>query len=90
MKFSEGNGHDRGRVDRIPLGAGHVVYTPGNPPPQETEVPLALEQVLLNDLKEHPEVRILAILPLIQNGNTIRIHLWYETLPGTVAPPTQN
>jgi hypothetical protein len=80
MRFAEGNGHGKGIVQRTPIRNGHVVYHAGNPPPPEELMGLALEQNLRKDLIENPSVRVRAVLPIVQEGNTLMIHLWYDDM----------
>ena len=75
-----GNGSGKGNTDRIPLAPGWVVYQAGTPPPAEEDLPLALSQHLQKDLTENPSVRVRSSLPIVQNGNTVAIHLWYDDL----------
>jgi hypothetical protein len=78
MKFSEGNGHGKGLVQRTPVREGYVIYHAGSPAPPPEEVPNALDYLLTKDLSENPTIRVLGALPIVREGNTIRIHLWYE------------
>jgi hypothetical protein len=54
-----------------------VIYHAGEPPPPESEIPLLLNEMLQKDLLEHPSVEPRLLLPIVREGNTIAIHLWY-------------
>jgi hypothetical protein len=71
-----GNGTGKGFVRRTPMAADWVLYHAIDPPPPEKELPL-----LQQDLAENPTIKVVAILPIVREGNTIAIHMWY-TYPG--------
>lgn len=75
-----GNGSGKGIVHRSPLAPGWVIYHVGEPPPAAEDVPFALNHHLMQDLQEHPSIRVRAALPILQGGNTVAIHLWYDDL----------
>jgi hypothetical protein len=64
------------------LAPGWVVYQAGTPPPERKKLPFALQGHLRKDLTEHPTVRVRSSLGIVQDGNTVAIHLWYDQLPG--------
>ena len=72
-----GNGSGKGLAHRTPLKPGWVIYHAGDPPPPESELPLLLNDMLQKDLLDNPSVEPRLILPLVREGNTIAIHLWY-------------
>jgi hypothetical protein len=72
-----GNGSGKGLAHRTPLRLGWVIYHAGDPAPPESEGPLLLNEMLQKDLLENPSIEPRLILPLVREGNTIAIHLWY-------------
>jgi hypothetical protein len=72
-----GNGSGKGLAHRTPLRPGWVIYHAGSPPPPESELPLLLNEMLQKDLLANPSVEPRLILPLVREGNTVAIHLWY-------------
>jgi hypothetical protein len=56
-----------------------VIYHAGDPAPPDSELPLMLHEMLRKDLLDNPSVEPRLVLPLVRDGNTIAIHLWYTT-----------
>ena len=73
-----GNGGTRGLEDVTVICEGFVQFRP-NPqhPPPANEMAIALAEVLPKWLKENP-VRVREVLPLVKDGNTITLFLWYD------------
>ena len=67
---------ERYEMVRRTLAPGWVYFTPGNPPP--ARVPAFLNLDLIQWLKENKQVKIRATLPMVENGNTVAIHVWYD------------
>ena len=62
---------------------GHAIfYADDDSPPPIEEMPHALGQALQNWMAENTEVVMRSSLPIVQNGQTIAIHLWYD--PATI------
>lgn len=73
-----GNGGSRGLVDAIAICEGFVLFkaNPQHPPP-DGEMPIALAEVLPKWLKDNPG-RVRDTLPLVKDGNTIGVFLWFD------------
>ena len=62
---------------------GHVVfYADDDHPPPAAELPTVLGHALQDWMGENPDVVVRSSLPIVQNGQTIAIHLWYD--PSTI------
>ena len=72
-----GNGSGKRLAHRTPLRPGWVLYHAGDPPPPESELPLMLSEMLQKDLLDNPSIDPQLFLPIVRDGNTIAIHLWY-------------
>ena len=66
-----GNGEKKAVIHRTPVRPGWVLYHAGDPPPPPNQIPIALDNHLTRDLQDHPQIRVLNILPIVQDGNTI-------------------
>lgn len=75
-----GNGDSKGFTSVVPLGPGWVLFlaSPSDPPPAN-DLPFALSQGLEQWLRSQPDVRVRCTLPITKDGNTIGIHIWYDT-----------
>ena len=69
---------ERYEMVRRTLAPGWVYFTPGDPPPPPARVPAFLNLDLIQWLKENKQVKIRATLPMVENGNTVAIHVWYD------------
>ncbi len=74
-----GNGSSKGFTNAMKLGPGWVLFLASqtDPPPPD-ELPYALSQGLEQWLKAKPGVRVRTTLPILKDGNTIGIHVWYD------------
>jgi hypothetical protein len=74
-----GNGASKGLTNAVTLGPGWVLFlaSQSDPPPAE-ELPFALSQGMEQWLRSQPAVRVRATLPIVSDGNTVGIHLWYD------------
>ena len=62
---------------------GHVVLSADDDDPSSPEaLPVMLETAMQQWLEENPELFVRSTLPIIQNGQTIAIHIWYD--PATI------
>ena len=66
-------------IDRIELGTGWVCFQPGSdrPPPFE-QLPALLNETFYTWLQRNPEFKVQSVLPIVENGNTVLIHVWFE------------
>jgi hypothetical protein len=74
-----GNGSGKGVVLVSTQGPGWaVVYPSPNDPPPPDQLPYHLSLSLEKWLKERPGVRVRTTLPIVKDGDTIGIHVWYD------------
>ena len=75
-----GNGSGKGVAHRSQVRPGYVIYHAGDPAPAPEDLPVLFNKMVLDDLGELPQIRVQAVLPIVREGNTIAIHLWYQDL----------
>jgi hypothetical protein len=64
----------------VQLGDGWVIFRAGITPMTETErVPTAISEVMAAWLKERPDLHVRATLPIVEEGNTIAVHVWFDS-----------
>ena len=80
MEFTGGNGSGKTVVVREPIAPGWVIYKAGDPPPPLDQLPLALINNLQKDLDGNANVRFLALVPIVSDGNTVALCMQYKTL----------
>ena len=42
------------------------------------ELPAMLSEALAKWMHQHPDVQIIHVVPVSQNGNTVELHAWFE------------
>ena len=72
------NGNTKITINATRLGPGWLFFTPGEHALSEREIPHWLGRCLSDWLRDHPDARPRAVLPLVSDGNTVGIHLWYD------------
>ena len=65
-------------IERRDITPGWSYFTPGDPPPPADRVPAFLNLDVIRWLKENKQIRVRATLPMVENGNTVAIHVWYD------------
>ncbi len=65
-------------IDRVDMGTGWVCFQAGDKPPPPDQLPAFLNQTLYTWLKRNPEFRLRAVLPIVEGGNTVLIHVWFD------------
>jgi hypothetical protein len=65
-------------IDRIDMGTGWVCFQGGDNPPPPTELALILNDACSVWLDRNPEFKVRAILPLVVEGNTVVINVWFD------------
>lgn len=86
------NGHGKqepkGLVDVVPLFEGCSIFVP-NPkqPPPDDELPVALADVLQKWMLANA-VRVRETLPIVKDGNTVALFVWWERLTGASPGPS--
>jgi hypothetical protein len=74
-----GNGSSKGYTNLVTLGPGWVPFMASeSDPPSPDVLPYALSQGLEQWSKGQPGVRVRTTLPIVKDGNTIGIHIWYD------------
>ena len=65
-------------IDRVEMGTGWVSFQGGENPPSPDQLPLFLNDALSNWLSRNPEFRVRTILPIVVEGNTVAINVWFD------------
>lgn len=65
-------------IDRVELGSGWACFRAGKKSPAPELLPTYLNHVLFTWLQRHEEFTVRATLPIVENGNTVAIHVWYD------------
>ena len=65
-------------IDRIELGTGWVCFQGGETPPPPGQLPLYLNDALANWLRNNSEFKVRTVLPLVVDGNTVAINVWFD------------
>ena len=66
-------------VDRIDVGTGWLCFVPKpgtNPRPDR--LPYALSRAIEDTFKQTPTLTVRETLPIVSNGNTMAIHVWFD------------
>lgn len=59
--------------------SGHAIFQADDKrPPVSDMLPKLLSESVANWVKQRPEIAVRATLPLVKDGQTIAVHLWYE------------
>jgi hypothetical protein len=70
--------HKQITIDRIDMGTGWVCFQPGDQPPPPDQMPGYLNHDFYNWLQRNPEFRVRAVLPIVEKGNTVLLHVWFD------------
>lgn len=65
-------------IDRVEMETGWVCFQGGETPPAPDQLPLILNDAVSNWLKNHPEFKVRAMLPIVVQGNTQAINIWFD------------
>lgn len=65
-------------IDRVEMGTGWVCFEGGENPPAPEQLPLYLHDALENWLRNNAEFKIRTVLPIVVNGNTVAINVWFD------------
>jgi len=65
-------------IDRMEMGTGWVCFQTGDNPPSLEELPAYLNQAFYSWLQRNPEFKVQTVLPIVESGNTVAIHVWFE------------
>jgi hypothetical protein len=66
-------------VTRLEMGTGWVLFVPNpdRPPPPEA-LPAVLHGSVAEWVRQNSIITVRDTLPVIQNGNTVGIHVWFD------------
>ena len=65
-------------IDRIDMGTGWVCFQPGKNSPPPEHLPALLNRSVCTWLKRNPEFTVRTVLPIVERGNTVAIHVWFD------------
>jgi hypothetical protein len=65
-------------IDRVEMGIGWVCFEGGETPPPPDQLPLYLNDAIANWLRSNSEFKVTTTMPLVVNGNTVAINIWFE------------
>lgn len=71
-------GSSRVTIDRVDMGEGYVCFQAGKQPPAPEELPYYLHRALQDWLRRNSEFRIRTAMPIVANGQTVAIHVWFD------------
>jgi hypothetical protein len=73
------NGDGKIEVGVAKMGEGWVVFQPGiTPTTDRRQVPKALSEIMSGWLMQRANLHVRATLPIVEDGNTVAIHVWFE------------
>ncbi len=65
-------------IDRIEMDIGWVCFQGGDTPPPNEQLPYFLNDALTTWLKCNPDFTVRTVLPLVVEGNTVAINVWFD------------
>lgn len=65
-------------VNRLDMETGWAVFVASSTPPKPEDLPLYLSKAVAAWQKQNPMLKVRATLPIVANGNTIAVHVWFE------------
>ena len=65
-------------IDRVEMGTGWACFQAGKQQPPVELLPSYLNHTFYNWLQRNQEFTIRATLPIVEKGNTVAIHVWYD------------
>ena len=65
-------------IDRVEMEIGWVCFQGGDTPPPSDQLPYFLFDALASWLKGNPEFTVRTVLPLVVEGNTVAINVWFD------------
>jgi hypothetical protein len=79
MQFRhEGNGHDKVRIHTTQIAHGYVIIHADDIKTIVDGTPVFVSLTLEKWLKDNPTVRVRATLPIVKDGQTIAVHVWFD------------
>ena len=69
---------DTEAINRLDMGTGWACFLASGTPPKPEELPLYLSKAVAAWMKQTPSLTVRATLPIVANGNTIAVHVWFD------------
>ena len=74
----KGNGDGKIEIGVVEMGKGWVMFRAGITPTTDVRrVPTAINEVMTAWLKERASLLVRATLPIVEEGNTVAVHVWF-------------
>jgi hypothetical protein len=77
----QGNGDRKVEVEFIDH-PGYVLVAPKNPAPFPAAIALVINAAVVDWMREQKNIRVRAVLPINESGNTVAVHIWYDRADG--------
>jgi hypothetical protein len=75
----KGNGDGGIDIGVVTVGEGWVMFRAGITPTTDLgRVPSLLNETMLTWAKANPTARVRSTLSIVENGNTVTIHVWFD------------
>jgi hypothetical protein len=65
-------------ISRVDLQTGWVMFEGGRPAPPREDLPALLTHTMERWLEQNPHIIVRAVLPIIQRGTTVALHVWFD------------
>jgi hypothetical protein len=78
MRRSEGNGHGKVNILVEKKSEGYVIIAPDKIDNLDEGTPIFVSRTVESWLKDHPEAKIRCALPIVRQGDTLAVHLWFD------------
>src|SRR5262245_39812619 len=79
MRFrQEGNGHGKVIIQVTDKGPGYVIICPEKIDVIAEGTPVFISRTVESWLADRPGARVRCALPIVQDGQTIAVHLWFD------------
>jgi hypothetical protein len=70
---------DQIEVERVELATGWAIFqAKPDTDPRPDRLPFALGRAVTDMLRQTPTLTVRATLPIVSNGNTVAIHVWFD------------
>src|SRR5579859_886681 len=89
----EANGHHKVEVRMTRIGYGYVTFH--TEPLEGEHSPLCISSAINEWVAANESVRVRSLCPIVKNGNTVLVHIFYDgieerVLPSVVNPPWES
>ncbi|HJZ89265.1 MAG TPA: hypothetical protein VKE40_00235 [Gemmataceae bacterium] len=74
----QGNGEDRTQIDFV-ARPNYVLICPLDATNLPPNIAAIVNRALTDWLKRTPGIRVRAVLPITQDGQTTAVHVWYDS-----------